>query len=74
MRNLIALVVMLAFLGFVAWGTGWSLHAFADSVASTPTPAPTVTTAATVTAMFTPTPMPTVLPTATWVPTSTPAW
>ena len=73
MRNLIALVVMLAFLGFVAWGTGWSLHAFADSVASTPTPAPTVTTAATVTA-FTPTPMPTVLPTATWVPTSTPAW
>ena len=73
MRNLIALTVMLAFLGFVAWGMGWGLHAFASSVASTPTSMPVSTSTPMPTS--TSTPMPTITSTFTSapMPTSTPA-
>ena len=62
-KDLTAFLVILAYLGVLAWGTGWSLHALYDAVvASTPTPTTPPT--------FTPTPT----TTPTWVPTSTPAW
>ena len=70
-KDLIAFLVILAYLGVLAWGAGWSLHALYDAVvASTPTP----TTTPTLTPTLTPTPTATPTLTPTWVPTSTPAW